>query len=445
MGSEWKNTTLGEVVNFRRGHDLPKTKMTGGNIPVMGSNGVIGFHDTATSKAPGVTIGRSGNVGNPQLCEVDSWAHNTTLYVDDFKGNDPLFIFHFLKTLNLENFRGGSAVPTLNRNHIHPIDVTIPPLPEQKRIAHILGTLDDKIELNRKMNATLEAMAQALFKSWFVDFDPVIDNALRAGNPIPEPLQQRAETRRKILGERSSSCVTTSKDGAGAPSLPDPHSHLFPATFTHSEDLGWMPEGWEAGTISDLCSKVQNGGTPRRSNEDYWNNGSVPWLTSGEVRQAVITTVKNSISELGLQNSSAKWLPKRSTVVAMYGATAGQVAFISQPLTTNQAVCGLIPKEGHEHFNYLLIQGKVKHFENQARGSAQQNISKGIIEQSASIIPPLNLIQLFELLACPSFEKWSSNIRLNTELSKLRDTLLPKLISGDLIPSNSRITNKKSL
>ncbi|MEZ7968650.1 MAG: restriction endonuclease subunit S, partial [Rubritalea sp.] len=243
MGSEWKNTTLGEVVNFRRGHDLPKTKMTGGNIPVMGSNGVIGFHDTATSKAPGVTIGRSGNVGNPQLCEVDSWAHNTTLYVDDFKGNDPLFIFHFLKTLNLENFRGGSAVPTLNRNHIHPIDVTIPPLPEQKRIAHILGTLDDKIELNRKMNATLEAMAQALFKSWFVDFDPVIDNALRAGNPIPEPLQQRAETRRKILGERSSSCVTTSKDGAGAPSLPDPHSHLFPATFTHSEDLGWMPEG----------------------------------------------------------------------------------------------------------------------------------------------------------------------------------------------------------
>nr|WP_276308468.1 restriction endonuclease subunit S [Rubritalea profundi] len=97
-------------------------------------------------------------------------------------------------------------------------------------------------------------MAQALFKSWFVDFDPVIDNALRAGNPIPAPLQQRAETRRKALGERSSSCVTTSKDGAGAPSLPDPHSHLFPATFTHSEDLGLIPEGWVVVELADLAT-----------------------------------------------------------------------------------------------------------------------------------------------------------------------------------------------
>jgi len=392
-------------------------------------------------------LSNSGTAGLAKFMDITACIHDGWQVLKDLDGITKEYLYYtlvYLRPILLHNAYD-STMKNLTLDQVRDAEIKLPPPPEQKRIAHILGTLDDKIELNRKMNATLEAMAQALFKSWFVDFDPVIDNALRADNPIPEPLQHRAETRRKILGERSSSCVTTSKDGAGAPSLPDPHSHLFPATFTHSEDLGWMPEGWEAGTISDLCSKVQNGGTPRRSNEDYWNNGSVPWLTSGEVRQAVITTVKNSISELGLQNSSAKWLPKRSTVVAMYGATAGQVAFISQPLTTNQAVCGLIPKEGHEHFNYLLIQGKVKHFENQARGSAQQNISKGIIEQSASIIPPLNLIQLFELLACPSFEKWSSNIRLNTELSKLRDTLLPKLISGDLIPSNSRITNKKSL
>ena len=199
MGSKWREMTLGEVVNFRRGHDLPKSKMVSGNIPVVGSNGVIGRHNASTTPAPCITIGRSGNVGKPHLSQVASWAHNTTLYIDDFKGNDPFFVFYFLKTLELENFRGGSAVPTLNRNHIHPIVVTLPPLPEQKAIAHILGSLDDKIELNQRMNATLEGLAQALFQSWFVDFDPVLDNALAAGNPIPDELADRAAVRRQAL------------------------------------------------------------------------------------------------------------------------------------------------------------------------------------------------------------------------------------------------------
>ena len=152
---EWIKCSLGDVLNFRRGYDLPHTAMTGGDIPVAGSNGVIGFHNIATPVSPCITIGRSGNVGIPYMYDK-AWAHNTTLYIDDFKGNDPLYIFYLLKTLNLSSFGGGSAVPTLNRNHIHPLMIKhCKDYSQQVRIASLLKTLDDKIELNNRINHNL--------------------------------------------------------------------------------------------------------------------------------------------------------------------------------------------------------------------------------------------------------------------------------------------------
>lgn len=121
----WREVKLGDMLNFRRGHDLPKTKMLDGNIPVIGSNGVIGFHNKPTTKAPCLTIGRSGNIGKPNYIDKDCWAHNTSLYVDDFKGNNAKYLFYLLKVLDLDYYGGGSAVPTLNRNHIHPIEVIV--------------------------------------------------------------------------------------------------------------------------------------------------------------------------------------------------------------------------------------------------------------------------------------------------------------------------------
>lgn len=178
--SSWKSSALGELLNFRRGHDLPKTKMKEGPVPVVGSSGIIGFHNEFTTKNPCLTIGRSGNIGNPHILEEDCWAHNTTLYVDDFKGNEPKYLFYLLKTLGLSNYGGGSAVPTLNRNHIHPIVVSYTSSrDEQKNIAHVLSTLDEKIEVNNQISKTLENMAQAIYKHWFVDFEFPDEN----GNP----------------------------------------------------------------------------------------------------------------------------------------------------------------------------------------------------------------------------------------------------------------------
>jgi type I restriction enzyme S subunit len=169
LTGEWKECKLGDVITLQRGHDLPKKKMMDGSIPVAGSNGIIGYHNEATTKAPGITIGRSGNLGNAYFYNIDFWAHNTTLYVKDFKGNNELFIYYFLKTFDFKQFNVGSAVPTLNRNHIHPLNVVIPPLPEQRAIASVLSSLDDKIDLLHRQNKTLEAMAETLFRQWFVE------------------------------------------------------------------------------------------------------------------------------------------------------------------------------------------------------------------------------------------------------------------------------------
>ena len=167
--SEWQETTLGDVITLQRGHDLAKTEMQFGSIPVAGSNGVIGYHNKSTTKALGITIGRSGNIGNPHLYKEDFWAHNTTLYVKDFKGNDEIFVYYLLKSIDFAGFNVGSAVPTLNRNHIHPM-VILKPLPEeQKTIASVLSSLDDKIDLLHRQNTTLEHMAETLFRQWFIE------------------------------------------------------------------------------------------------------------------------------------------------------------------------------------------------------------------------------------------------------------------------------------
>ena len=169
MGN-WKTCQLGDLITFQRGHDLPKTKMNGSTYPVVGSNGIIGYHDEFTTEAPSITIGRSGNVGKPFLYKGRSWSHNTSLYIREFKNVDPIFIYYFLQTLDLGNYAGGSAVPTLNRNHIHTLDVTVPvDITEQRQIASVLSVLDDKIEKNEEINENLSDQIQAIYSN---KFDP---------------------------------------------------------------------------------------------------------------------------------------------------------------------------------------------------------------------------------------------------------------------------------
>ena len=225
-GSGWSRIPLGDFVTLQRGHDLPVAVRRPGNTPILGSFGVTGWHDESRASGPGVTVGRSGaSFGVVSYSPVDYWPLNTALYVTDFHGNNQRFAYYFLRQFDFRSYNSGSAQPSLNRNFIHPIPVDVPPVWEQRVIAHILGTLDDRIELNRRMNETLEAMARALFKSWFVDFDPV---------------------RAKMEGRDTG--------------FPQDIADLFPDRLVDSE-MGAIPEGWVVRTMGDLCHKPQYGYT----------------------------------------------------------------------------------------------------------------------------------------------------------------------------------------
>ena len=188
--TEWRETTLGEVIELKRGYDLPQHKRTPGPVPVVSSSGPTDYHSESKVQGPGVVTGRYGTLGQVFFIPNNFWPLNTALYVRDFKGNDPRFISYFLRGVDFSAYSDKAAVPGLNRNHLHQEVVRIPTdINEQRAIAHILGSLDDKIELNRRMNETLEEMARALFKSWFIDFDPVhAKAALKRPSPSPSSL-----------------------------------------------------------------------------------------------------------------------------------------------------------------------------------------------------------------------------------------------------------------
>lgn len=143
LPTDWRNGTVGDVITLQRGHDLPKTQMIEGAYPVMGSTGVIAYHNQFTTKAPVIAMGRSGNIGNPRYYDFDCWAHNTCLYVKDFRCS-PLWAFYMLKHINYDSFVGGSAVPTLNRNDVHALEIVIPPDEIQSDFSHkISGTITE--------------------------------------------------------------------------------------------------------------------------------------------------------------------------------------------------------------------------------------------------------------------------------------------------------------
>lgn len=351
-----------------------------------------------------IIVTRGNGIGNVAFVDQDFHDANINaqlvLLRADEKELHNRFLYYLLssKEFNDELIRygSGSAQPQIPIGSLVKILIRYPGIEEQRAIAHILGTLDDKIELNRRMNETLEAMARAFFRSWFVDFDPV-----------------RAKAEGRETG------------------LPKHLANLFPDSFEDSE-LGKIPRGWGVGEIQDCCAQIQNGGTPKRNDPRYWVGGNIPWLASGEVRQPIVTATEGFITESGLTESSAKWVPAYSTVIALYGATAGQVSLVSSPLTTNQAVCAMVPKKDFAFFNYLSMRAATSDLESKAVGSAQQNISKGIVQETQVILPPTPVIERFAMLVGPLFDQWIANLCQSRTLDALRATLLPKLISGEV-------------
>src|SRR5690606_21497303 len=246
MGGEWKRTRLSHlalITSGKRPKVVSRTRTGECKVPIFGGGGPSGF-TSEPIYSPGVLVtGRVGTLGKLFAPRESFWPTDNTLVIVPQSPNvDRLFLRYSLEALvpQLTAMNRGAANPLITQDDVGRLIVNLPPLPEQRAIARILGTLDDKIELNRRMNETLEAMAQALFKSWFVDFDPVVVNALKAGNPIPGKFADRAAHYRE------------NPDRVG---LPEEILRLFPDRFVDSE-LGPIPEGWEVKAIGELAKCV---------------------------------------------------------------------------------------------------------------------------------------------------------------------------------------------
>ena len=368
---------LTDFVWFQRGFDLPQSKFEEGDIPVFGSTSIVGYHNIANVKAAGIITGRSGTLGKFQYAETDFWPHNTTLWVKDFKGNDPKFAYYLLQCLDFTVFNSGGAVPSLNRNLLNAYIVNVPPLETQKKIASILSGYDDLIENNLKRIKILEEMAQQTYEEWFV--------------------------RMRFPGHES---------------------------VTMNPETG-LPEGWEKVKLGDWI-KTSSGGTPSKKKEvEYYENGSIPWVRTGELKNFILIDSEIKITESGLKNSSAKLFPKGTVLLAMYGNTIGETSYCAFETSTNQACCGFLVKKDYESYfihQYLLYNKE--HILSFRMGAAQENISQSII-QNIELIKPLEdiLIDFGDNLKLI----YDSIINLqnqNQRLREARDILLPRLMMG---------------
>lgn len=354
---DWKEYKLGEILTFQRGHDLPKKKMVFGQIPVAGSNGVIGFHNKYTTKGPGVTIGRSGNIGNPHYYRNDFWAHNTALYIKDFKGNSEEFVYYFLLNQDFTQFNTGSAVPSLNRNHLHKVDVTIPFLSEQKAIAGVLSSLDDKIDLLHRQNETLEALAETLFRQWFVE-------------------EAKEDWEEGKLGDEFD--------------------------FT----MGQSPPG-------NTYNEEQIGSPMYQGNADF----GFRFPTN-----RIFTTEPKRFAE------------KHDTLISVR-APVGAQNMANERCCIGRGVAAFRYKRDSSFYSYTYyklksLMNEIKQFNES--GTVFGSISKSDFENINVLIPEQNLILGFQHKIKPIDEKILENSNQIRTLTQLRDTLLPKLMSGEV-------------
>ena len=308
------------------------------------------------------------------------------------------------------------------------------PEPEKRKAAGVfLKTIDDKIQLNTQTNQTLEQIAQTIYKSWFVEYEPTRAKAavLAAGGSKAE-----AETAAMtaISGKTAAELAALAQNNPARYQKLADLAASFPAVLTPTDDFGEIPAGWEVCTLKECSRKIQNGGTPKRGNTEFWDDGTIPWLSSGEVcNNKILIKSKEFITQSGLDNSSAKLVPSHSTLVAIYASpTAGKCSFCAFESTTNQAVCAVVPKSGYQYFNYFYLQRQEQYYVSQASGSAQQNISKKIVEETPIFQPTKEILSVFNKIIQPIMNKQISNLIENNKLEETRDSLLPKLLNGEL-------------
>jgi len=389
--NNWDQKTFGEFISIKRGYDLTSQQRKTGNVPVFGAAGHNGYHNESKVKAPGIVIGRSGgSFGQVHFATKDFWPHNTAMYVTDFKGNDPYFAFYLLKLLDFSALNSGSAQPSLNRNFLYPVKVRTPKPCVQAKIGKLLRNLDEKIELNNKINAELEAMAKLIYDYWFVQFDFPDAN----GKPY--------------------------KSSGGK--------------MVYNEELKReIPEeGWDCGYIDEECT-VKNGFAFK--SESYTNTGYTIVRTKNFVRGSVELGDMAYISHDEAKKFERYNLNKFDFLLVMVGASVGKNVVVNSnilPALQNQNMWCFRSKHSVQHFTNQLLKRIVIEQLSTSSGSAREFFKKASFKESKFANPDLSLKRLF----CEKVESVFDRIDIikneNQKLIELRDWLLPMLMNGQV-------------
>lgn len=420
MNSNFRKVKLGEVADINPVRKLPKNTVA----PYVPMDIIVPFNRKINSFTfrPWKGSGQKFKNGDILLARITPCLENgKAIYVDFLSNNqigfgstefivirekegitNGLFLYYLIRTSEFRNYAIGRMEGTSGRQRVPASAVKnyefyLPPLNYQEKCAGFLSLFDDKIELNQRMNQTLEEMARTIFKSWFVDFDPV---------------RARAEGR--------------------DPGLPAEIADLFPDSFEDSP-LGEIPRGWRVVPILEIAALL-SGGTPKTSVPEYWD-GNVYWVTAKDVsqkRSLYIIDTDKKITELGLENSSAKILPKNTVIVTARG-TVGAYALLGKEMAMNQTNYGLVSqRENEEYFLFFMVVSILDELKRNAYGTIFDTITTRTFQNVKVLMPPTKLTRCFNDLVSPFFEKMLNNENENASLIELRDKLLPGLMNGSV-------------
>lgn len=402
--NQWNEIRLGDFAPFSYGEPPPTGKRdSSADIPVVGSGGIIGYHNMGLTTGHTIVIGRKGAVGTVHYFSGPCWPSDTTFYVT---GTDPLlmrFKYYLLQTLDLRQMSFGSTIPRLNRTAAHARLLLVPGKQEQKDIAHVLGTLDARIDLYRRTNQTLEDMARTLFKSWFVDFYPV---------------------RAKMDGQW--------RPGKSIPGIPPNLYDLFPNQLVNS-GTKHIPEGWTIKSIADVA-RILEGSTPSTRIDVYWAGGmhccATPKDLSG-LHSSVLLGTKRRITDAGLQQTSSGLLPL-GTVLLSSRVPIGCAAITGMPLAISQGVVAMLPNTGiSSHFLHRWCEA----FHDEIIGCANNSTFleiKNRLQKMPMIIPSAHIMSIYHGFVSTLHGKIILNELSLSNLLAQRDMLMPELVSGRL-------------
>ncbi len=405
MANDWRPSTWGDEVTLEYGKAIRGYSQIHGKYRVFGSNGPIGWTSDALTQGPGVVLGRKGAYRGVEFCREPFWVIDTAYFIVPKTDLDMRWLYYAVKHYKLGEVDDGSPIPSTTRAAVYMLELDVPTKHEQQAISRILGTLDDKIELNRKENETLEAMARALFKAWFVDFEPV---------------------RAKLEGRW--------QRGQSLPGLPAHFYDLFPERLAESE-LGEIPEGWEMRSLDSIANYLNGLALqkfPPESETQFLPVIKIAQLRAGNTNGAdkASTQIK---PEYVVVDGDVLFSWSGSLEVEVWNGGRGALNQHLFKITSN-----VVPK----WFYFFATRHHLSDFRAIAAGKATTmgHIQRKHLTEARIAVAPPESMEKFDAVIASQFDQFVSNAQQSRSLAQLRDTLLPKLVSGELrVPDAERI------